>query len=283
LAAAYSCLLVATPSLLLYTEIAQEVLAQPAMVSSDVISVGIDTTSGRKAFTFAALGGDLRLVRLAEADTEELVSFLDAQTSAVVAVNAPSHVNTGVVRKRLERKSPHAHALRGADIRAAEYELHDRGIAITATPRSAGLCPAWMQLGFVLYGKLAKLGFKPYPRQGAARQWLETHPHAGFCILLGAVPLAKPTLEGRLQRALILFENGVRIRDPMAFLEEITRHRLLHGLLPEELMLSTEQLDALVAAYTAWLAAAKPAQLTRLGNKSEGYIMLPGPELKEKY
>jgi predicted RNase H-like nuclease len=69
----------------------------------------------------------------------------------------------------------------------------------------------------------------------------------------------------------------------MAFLEEITRHRLLHGLLPTELVLLQEQLDALVAAYTAWLAATKPAELTRLGNKQEGYITLPASTLQDQY
>jgi hypothetical protein len=101
--------------------------------------------------------------------------------------------------------------------------------------------------------------------------------------LLDRIPLAKPTLEGRLQRELILYERGVRIRDPMIFFEEITRHKLMNGLLPMEFVYLPAQLDALAAAYTAWLSVQKPAELTRLGNRQEGFINLPAGALKEKY
>jgi predicted RNase H-like nuclease len=42
-------------------------------------------------------------------------------------------------------------------------------------------------------------------------------------------------------------------------------------------------LDAMVAAYTAWLAIRNPTEITRLGNRQEGYISLPAPELQEHY
>lgn len=253
------------------------------MQPADAIFVGIETASGRKAFTYAALGPDLRLVALAEGELDEVAGFLADQHSSVVAINAPSHLNAGVVRTAVAGRSRPKRALRGVELRAAERELHARGIAVNGTPATEALCPPWIQLGFLLYRKLSKLGFKPFPDESASHQWLETHPHAAFCALLGCAPLPKPTLEGRLQRALAIYERGVRIRDPMSFLEEITRHRLLHGTLPMELTLSPAQLDALVAAYTAWLAAAKPAELTRLGNQQEGFIMLPAPDLKAMY
>jgi hypothetical protein len=253
------------------------------MLFTDSVCVGIDTTSGRKAFTYAAVDRDLNLIALAEAELEEVAAFLSGQRSAAVAVNAPSHVNTGLVRKNLERQSLTQHQLRGVDMRVAEYELRERGIAVSGTGSREMLCPAWVQVGFALYRKLSKLGFKPYPDEGGSYQWLETHPHACFSVILGRCPFPKPTLEGRLQRELILFEHGLRIRDPMNFFEEITRHKLMNGILPLELVHYPEQLDALVAAYTAWLAVEKPAGLTRLGNKQEGFITLPSPLLKEKY
>ena len=248
-----------------------------------MISVGVDCTSGRQAFTYAALDSDLRVVRLAEADLNGLTAFLAGQDSAHVAINSPSHVNGGVIRKRLESQKGGAHAVRGAEIRQAEYDLRERGMSISGTPRAEALCAGWVQLGFELYRSLPRLDFKPFPAPPSQRQWLETHPHAGFCALLGRPPLPKPTLEGRLQRALVLFERGVRIHDPMAFLEEITRHRLLHGLLPMELVLSQEELDALLAAYTAWLTAVRPGDIISLGNKQEGYLTLPVSQLQDKY
>jgi hypothetical protein len=91
------------------------------------------------------------------------------------------------------------------------------------------------------------------------------------------------TVEGRLQRQLALHERGLRIPDPMEYFEEITRHKLLNGILPQELVYPPEQLDALVAALTAWVASERRAELSRLGHDLEGYISLPVPALKEKY
>jgi predicted nuclease with RNAse H fold len=253
------------------------------MLFTDSVYVGIDTTGGRKAFTYAALDHELNLIALADAEIEEVTAFLGGQKSATVAINAPSHVNIGLVRKNLEKPSLTPHTLRGVDMRLAEYELREHGIVISGTGSREMLCPSWVQVGFSLYRKLAKLGFKPYPDEEGSHLWLETHPHACYCILLGHLPLPKPTLEGRLQRELILFEQGVQLKDPMIFFEEITRHKLLNGVLPLELVYLPEQLDALVAAYTAWWAIKKAGEITRLGNKQEGSITLPGSSLKEKY
>jgi hypothetical protein len=102
-------------------------------------------------------------------------------------------------------------------------------------------------------------------------------------VLAESVPFPKPTLEGRLQRQSILFDKGLRIRDAMEFFEEITRFKLIKGILPTDVLYSPEQLDMLVAAYTAWLAANRPDEVTRVGDKSEGQMILPVRELQEKY
>ncbi len=253
------------------------------MGSKDSISVGIDTTSGHKAFTVAALDHELGLLRLAAADFDEVIEFLQSQPGAIVALNSPSHVNAGVIRRQLERDGKSPSSLRGADIREAEFDLHGRGISVSGTPRLEAQCPAWVQLGFALLRKLLELGYVEYPSHGRPRQWLETHPHAAFSTLLGRSPLAKPSLEGRLQRALLLFERGVKIRDPMSFLEEITRHRLLTGSLPTEIVPLPGELDSLVAAYTAWMAGSRPGEVTRIGNKQEGHMVLPVGALKATY
>ena len=69
------------------------------MIFTDSVYVGVDPTSGRKDFTYAALDSDLNLVALTDVDTDELVAFLGGQKSVVVEVNAPSHVNRGLVKK----------------------------------------------------------------------------------------------------------------------------------------------------------------------------------------
>jgi hypothetical protein len=253
------------------------------MPLSHAIAVGIDSTSGHKAFTLAAIDEQLSIIQLAEAEFDEVIAYLQTQPQVTVALSTPSHVSTGIVRRRLVRRRDAARAVRGADVREAEYELRSRGIAVVGTPRHEAECPAWMQLGFALFRRLTQLGYKAYPSGEAKCRWLETHPHAAFCVLLGRSPLPKPTLEGRLQRALVLFERGLGIRDPMSFLEEITRHRLLNGSLPTDLVPLPAELDALVAAYTAWMAISKPGEVTRLGNKQEGFIVLPAAELLANY
>jgi hypothetical protein len=245
--------------------------------------IGIDPTAGRSPFTYAALDEERGLLALSEGDLEDVLTFVGNFPAATVAVNAPSKVNAGLVRKRLEKQALTPRSLRGADLRVAEADLRGRGISVGATPSREETCAGWVQLGFALYKRLAKMGFKPYAQDGAEHLWLETHPHACYTALLGQVPLPKPTLEGRLQRQIVLYDAGLRIKDPMDFFEEITRHRLRLGVMPMELIYHPEQLDALMAAYTAWVAAKRPQETTQLGAKEEGFIVLPVGELKEKY
>jgi len=112
---------------------------------------------------------------------------------------------------------------------------------------------------------------------------LETHPHAAFCALLGQIPLSKPTLEGRLQRQIALYEQGIDMKDPMEFFEEITRHKLLHGSFPMELVYSAEELDAMMAAYMAFCVVNCPQETILIGDQQEGQIALPVVGLKERY
>lgn len=254
------------------------------MISDFSTYIGIDPTSGQKDFAYAVLDRDLNLVDLADANLDEMLAFLDEQESAVVAVNAPSQTNRGLVKEKLDKVGPaRGHFLRGADIRMAEYELREHGIVITGTPSREDACPAWMRSGFNLYRELSGMGYEAHPADSAARLWLETHPYACFCVLLEQIPFPKPNLEGRLQRQLILHEKRLRINDPMGFFEELTRFKLVKGILPLEEIYSPTQLDTLVSAYTAWLAANRPEEVSILGERSEGHLVLPTKELKKQY
>ena len=173
--------------------------------------------------------------------------------------------------------------IRRTELRLAEHELRERGIAVTKTAASVALCPAWMQVGFELYRKLGKMGFQKYPEKDLTYQILETNSHACYCVMAGHVPLARLSLEGRLQRQIILYEHGLRIKDPMDFFEEITRYKLAKGIWPMELLYLPDQLDALVAAYTAWLAVERQEKITSIGDAQEGQIVLPVTELKDRY
>lgn len=244
--------------------------------------VGIDPSGGRHPFTFAALDEDCQLVTLASADLEELLAFLGGLKATVTAVNAPHSTNKGLVRRMMEEKDPTPGRLRGSDLRMAEYKLRERGISVSPTPSRTEACAAWMQTGFDLYKQLETAGYQPYPSEDAAKQWMETHPHAAFCSLVGQNLLPKPTLEGRLQRQLALYERGISMNDPMSYFEEITRHRLLKGILPTEAIYSAEELDALVAAFTAYQASNHPGEVNWVGDIQEGRIFLPASEIKHE-
>jgi len=254
------------------------------MDSNNSIYIGIDPTSGDKDFGYAVLDNSLNLIALTEADMEELVEFLGEWDAVIAAVNAPTRINQGVVKKKLtDARSGPGRAVRGTDIRLAEYELRERGISVAGTPSREEYCPAWMQLGFTLYQQLSQIGFKPFPANGVGCQVLETHPFACFCALAESIPFPKPTLEGRLQRQLILNDKGLRITDGMTFFEEITRFKLIRGILPQDVLYTPEQLDVLVAAYTAWLVVNHPKEVTGVGDNDEGQIILPTVDLKEMY
>lgn len=246
---------------------------------------GIDPCGGRKPFLWAAFDRSGRLTALEEGDLEEAVNFVTGLPSVWVAVNAPPRLAQGVVTRQMAHQQ--LPALRGVarapEMRLAEYLLRERGINVTPTPSRRALSPNWMQLGFLLYERLERAGFAPYPAPTALRVWMETQPHAVFCALLGQAPLSRPTLEGRLQRQLVLYQQGFGLRDPMIFFEELTRHKLLKGLLPLEQVYAPEQLDTLAAAATAWLVARHPERSLRLGDPEEGQIILPVAELRARY
>ncbi len=254
------------------------------MSNSDPVYIGIDPASSHKEFRYSVLDRDLNLLDIKEANTEDLVTYLTTLESALVAINAPSGVNRGLVKAALVAQHPiDGHKFRGVDIRLAEFELKQLGISISGTPAQPELCTSWMRSGFALIGMMKNRGYLAFPAADAPLQWLETHPHAAFCALLERAPFAGPTLEGRLQRQLVLHARGVRITDPMEFFEEITRFKLLNGILPLEAIYSSEELDVLVAAYTAWVADNQTESVTRIGDAQEGLITLPVRELKEEY
>ena len=253
------------------------------MLTKPLTYVGVDPTAGRFPFAFAALNQERKLTVLAGGDVNDVIAFLADQKVCVVAINAPPRPNHGLVRRNLEKQNLAPGQLRGSDMRQAECELREHGISVSPTPARVEACPTWMQMGFDLFRRLDEAGFKQYPEEKAPQQWLETHPHAAFCALLGQIPLSKPTLEGRLQRQIALYEQGIGMKDPMEFFEEITRHKLLRGAFPMGLVYSAEELDTLMAAYVAFCVVNCPQETILIGNSQEGQIALPVVILKEKY
>lgn len=108
--------------------------------------------------------------------------------------------------------------------------------------------------------KITEAGFTPYSKKDSSRLWAESNADECYRAFRPRL-LSRRTLEGRLQRALVLYEEGLQMRDPMDFFEEITRHRLLQGTLPTEVIHSSRELDALVMAYLSWMAGSPSASV----------------------
>jgi hypothetical protein len=255
------------------------------MFFTEVTYIGIDPTAGQRPFTFAALDGNLHLLALAQGEMDEVLAFLAGQRQALVAISAPRQPNQGLMdlAETRENLSPPPRPGRWNNFRLCEYLLRQHNITIPQTASHAQDCPRWMQMGFTLYKRLEGLSYHLYPQEARTHQFLEVYPHACYTVLLNTAPFPKHSLEGRLQRQLLLYERNLNVADPMRFFEEVTRHRLLHGILADDQIYSPYELDALVAAYTAWAAGTRPDQVLTLGDPAEGQVILPVPALKAHY
>lgn len=253
------------------------------MFASDAIYIGIDPTAGARPLTYAALNGSLDLVALGQADLNDTLAFVAGQRQALVAVSAPPRPNQRLMENAgmRARLNPPPRPGRWGDFRVAEYLLRRRHISCPKTPSKEADCPTWMQRGFQLYHRLEGLGCAAYPAR-TMLQWVEVYPHACYSVLLGQAPFPKSSFEGRVQRQLVLFEQGMDVRDPMLLFEEITRHHILHGVLPLEALHTAPALDALVAAYTAWRAVNHPQEVVLLGDPQEGQVLLPVVEMQSQ-
>jgi hypothetical protein len=113
---------------------------------------------------------------------------------------------------------------------------------------------------------ITQAGFKQLSTQ-SPRRWMETDSQEGFLTRCGHELLSRRSIEGRLQRALILYDARLQIPDPMDYFEEITRYKLIQGILPVEIIYPARELDALMAAYVAWLTVNEPRQTHDVGNR----------------
>ncbi|NPV86689.1 MAG: hypothetical protein HPY45_11860 [Anaerolineae bacterium] len=242
--------------------------------------LGISIVNERTPFTFCAVNVRLQVTDLKHGELADVQKWIAMFPHAFVAVNAPSRTNKGLMKMTEVRKTLNPPPTPGhwTNLRVLEYELRRRGIRTPRTPEASADCPTWMHLGFGLYQALQECGFSPYPHNENPQQWMEIQAETSFYALAGNTLLEGHTLEGRLQRQMILYNCGLGIKDPMTFFEEVTSHRLLHGNLPVNLVYELKELNALVAAYTAWLAANRPQQVMRLGAIEEGQVITPSSD-----
>jgi hypothetical protein len=224
--------------------------------------IGVSASSGRKPFTYLAIDTGRKLLALGTGSMVDVLSFALGQTSALLALSPPPRPN-----------HPESEPVALNEyLRQLEFEQTQEP-GVPRTPPAG--CPGWLRASFSLAEQLETLGYAPFPAEGGARQWVETQSQAGFHSLLGTAPFQAGTLEGRIQRQLVLTDQELDVPDAMDFFEEITRYRLLHGILPVEKILPQPELDAWLAAHVAWLAAKQPKALRKSGEAQDGHVYLP--------
>ncbi len=248
------------------------------------VFIGIDSTQGPRHITYAILNDRLHIQRIATAQLSQVVEDMHVYPSALCAIAGPSGPNRGLMADPLyrDRLGLKRRRDRYSAYRVCEYELKRRGINIYKTPPENGNVPRWMQTCWDLYRQLRMAGFVDYPRPGS-RRLVEVYPYAVYTVLAGSTPYPKNSVEGLLQRQLVLYEEGVRIHDPMLILEEWTRHHLRTGKLNLHDVLRLDQLDALAAAYTAFIMEREPENMTAVGDPLEGLIVVPTGALQDAY
>jgi predicted RNase H-like nuclease len=166
--------------------------------------------------------------------------------------------------------------------RVCEYEVRKRGIHIYNTPEEAGRLKTWMTAGWELYDQLRAVGYRDHPEAGE-RVLFETYPHAGYTVLINTRPYDKNSMEGRMQRQLVLYEYGVDVPDAIKVMMEWTRHRFLTGNIDVVSLYNHDALDALLAAYTAYLLDQEPHAVITIGDTTDGVMVLPVASLSDAY
>jgi hypothetical protein len=249
---------------------------------SPSVYIGIDSFPGAPPFSLAALDEDRQLVALSSGPLAEMVAYTSGASEAVVAINAPPRPNQGLALRlqpiSLLETQTNVHQTH--NLRLAEFELRQNGYNVPRTFSDLDHCHGWMRRGFTFYTQIKNLGYVPFPSEDQ-RTWLETQADACYQVLLGVAPFRGSTLEGRIQRQLVLRDQHLPVADAMVFFEEITRYKFLRGILPAENIHSPSELNALMAALVAWLAVHAPQRLTPYGDPEEGVIYLPCVETEK--
>jgi hypothetical protein len=245
--------------------------------------IGIELSGSRQGFTCAVLSAALRIEFLGTVTPLEWQTIVDNAKTVVTAVNSPLTMNAGFMANSEYRTQMKVNkqTARSKELRVCEYLLSEKGITCSRTPWDVGRYSQTLQRSLKFASEMGMNRFQFFPAGNAARQMLETQADACYWALLGIKPFPAASLEGRLQRQLALQAKGIPVPDAMEFFEEVTRHRLLSGKLPEEKVLSTASLNALAAAYTAWVAANRPGEYAVVGEPEEGMIILPAAALPQ--
>jgi hypothetical protein len=237
--------------------------------------IGIDVQAVQKPYFYSALNTDLENIACGHGRLGDVLAFLSGQSSALVAVNGPicfQFAADSLVQGGLfEADQTSQHKVN----RTGDAELTARGYNPGSAPVSGKKPPLWVERSLELTAGIRQLGYGSFSNPDGSNTFFETQCDAAYWLSTGAMPYDSRSLEGRLQRQLLLCEFGFPLKDPMAFLEEFTRFRLRTTQVPMSYIQPAHELRALMAAATAWLMDVRPEAVEHLGEMNEGEIFLP--------
>ncbi len=244
------------------------------MVSGFQTYLGIDVQAIQKPYFYYALNDSLEILACGHGRLGDVLAYLAGQSSALVAVNGPIYLDRSegtVVQGGLfdkEQSNP------GANHRTGDAALTARGFPSIPNLHEGKKLQLWVERSLELTAGIRQLGYEE-SNFGKPRVFFETQSDAAYWMATGSLPYDSRSLEGRLQRQLLLFEFGFDVKDPMSFLEEFTRYRLRTSQIPMNQIMPAHELRALISAATAWLADRRPESVDHLGDVSMGEIILP--------
>jgi hypothetical protein len=243
--------------------------------SSHLTYIGIDVQAAQKPYYYTALDENLEEIACGHGRLADVLAYLAGQSSALVAINGPVWVpQTETVFSQAGlfggEQSSGFGSHRGVDI-----ELISRGYQVIPVPPAGKKAPVWMERSLELALEVKQLGYSMVDGLHSNHEFFETNTDAAYQLITGSPPYDSRSLEGRLQRQLLLYEFGFLLKDPMVFLEEFTRYRLRTSNVPLNQIGVAHELRAMMAAATAWLVDNRPETLEHIGQSSDGVIILP--------
>lgn len=243
------------------------------MLYQNDVFVGVDVSSGTMPYIVAVINNAGNLLALEKCALDEALKFCAGYGTVIVAVNASRSImkmqSNDQVFQAADTLKPVI--LKSRSYRNAEWKMKSMGIRFTKSPARNGSLPPCITNGIKFYQQVEQ--FIGSSRDG--RSIIETNAQASFHQLLGRPPLQRNNIEGRIQRQLTLLDGGIKLPDPMSFYEEVTRYRLLHGILPDEMLFSPRQLDALICSLVARISFQDPENILTIGDDTGGWVVLP--------
>jgi len=234
--------------------------------------IGIDITRKPPHFSYIAVDEDLSPLAIQQCSLPDLLSYLAGIQNARVSINAPLHLNCGLLAHSARKKQNPG---RWPNIREIEYAISSISVEIYHTPDTANRNDPMIYYGVYLATLLTEMGYALLDHSSSPRQFFETPASTAFWSLHEPLLMPEESFMGRVQRQLIAYDLDLPVADAMDFFEELTRFRVKNGNVPLGMILPIHELNAWITAYTAWVSWKQPDQLAALGDETEGKIYLP--------